>query len=154
MRGGYNSVELLKQWRDVVRALGLDAAAASNHAAMKLLYERCLLDFEHYLRTPGLLGEGGGEGWEWKGVGGVYVGGRPGCQPCCGAPAGAYVPTHITARTHQQAQGCMVCDVCTGCVRPPVTKLSEKCVCTQPLWLSCLASLRTQQQAAARRYVP
>lgn len=70
MRGGYNSVELLKQWRDVVRALGLDAAAASNHAAMKLLYERCLLDFEHYLRTPGLLGEGGGEGWEWKGVGG------------------------------------------------------------------------------------
>jgi hypothetical protein len=67
VRGGYNSVELLKQWRDVVRALGLNADSASNHGAMKLLYERCLLDFEHYLRTPGLLGEGGGRGRGWGG---------------------------------------------------------------------------------------
>jgi hypothetical protein len=47
VRGGYESVSAAHRWADVCRALGF---GPSQLAAMRMTYERCLLDFEQYVR--------------------------------------------------------------------------------------------------------
>lgn len=49
-RGGYDVVTNLKLWKDVCRTLNVNLKGQTSASYnMRLNYEKCLLDFEHYL---------------------------------------------------------------------------------------------------------
>lgn len=51
-RGGYDVVTSLKLWKDVCRTLNVDLKGQTSASYnMRLNYEKCLLDFEHYLSS-------------------------------------------------------------------------------------------------------
>lgn len=49
-RGGYDRVTQLKLWKEVCRTLNVNLTGQTSASYnMRLNYEKCLLDFEHYL---------------------------------------------------------------------------------------------------------